>query len=141
MFGKISLAAVLFIFGITPLSFAMKCNSPSQNKQLAQAEPVGHEHTQDDAVVQPGAKAAAEAGNKICPVSGEKINDKMKAAYEYEGRIYNFCCVACIDEFKKDPKKYIKKVEEEMQAVPAGQGQDTEKHNKADSGQHSMGHH
>ena len=55
-------------------------------------------------------------GNKICPVSGEKINEKTKATYEYGGKIYNFCCPMCIDEFKKDPQKYIKKIKEELQA-------------------------
>lgn len=57
---------------------------------------------------------AKDAGNKICPVSGERIDEKNKATYEYEGKIYNFCCAMCIDEFKKDPAKYIKKVEEEL---------------------------
>lgn len=57
---------------------------------------------------------APDVGNKICPVSGEKIDEKMKATYEYNGKIYNFCCSACIDDFKKDPEKYIKKVDEEM---------------------------
>jgi len=62
---------------------------------------------------------AVEAGNKICPVSGEKISDVVASGmtpvtYEYEGKIYNFCCSACIEEFKKDPQKYIKKVEEEL---------------------------
>ncbi len=54
-----------------------------------------------------------DVGNKICPVSGEKINEKTKATYEYKGKIYNFCCAMCIDQFKKDPEKYIKKVEAE----------------------------
>jgi YHS domain-containing protein len=57
-----------------------------------------------------------EVGNKICPVSGEKIEEKLKATYEYEGKIYNFCCASCIEEFKKDPQKYIQKVEEELKA-------------------------
>lgn len=61
------------------------------------------------------AHKAIEVGNKICPVSGEKINEKLKATYEYKGKIYNFCCAACIEEFKKDPEKYIKKIEEEKQ--------------------------
>lgn len=64
----------------------------------------------------PSQSAAVDAGNKICPVSGEKIDEKMKATYEYNGKIYNFCCPACIEEFKKDPDKYIQKVEEELQA-------------------------
>ena len=62
------------------------------------------------------AKKAENVGNKICPVSGEKINEKIKATYEYKGKIYNFCCAMCIDEFKKDPEKYIKKVEEELKS-------------------------
>lgn len=53
---------------------------------------------------------AVDAGNKICPVSGEKIDEK--ATYEYQGKIYHFCCSSCIEDFKKDPEKYIKKVEE-----------------------------
>jgi YHS domain-containing protein len=59
---------------------------------------------------------AIDVGNKICPVSGEKIDEKMKATYEYNGKIYNFCCSMCIEDFKKDPQKYIKKVEEEVSA-------------------------
>ena len=53
-------------------------------------------------------------GNKICPVSGEKIEEATKVTYEYKGKIYNFCCVACIEEFKNDPDKYIQIVNEEM---------------------------
>ena len=60
-------------------------------------------------------KKAVAAGNKICPVSGEAIDEKLKATYEYEGKTYNFCCAMCIDDFKKDPQKYIKKVEEQKQ--------------------------
>ena len=62
------------------------------------------------------AAESTNVGNKICPVSGEKINEDTKATYEYEGKTYNFCCPMCIEEFKKDPEKYIKKVEEELQA-------------------------
>lgn len=62
---------------------------------------------------------AEEVNNKICPVSGEKIDEKTKATYEYKGKIYNFCCEMCIDEFKKDPEKYLKKIEEEKQKAAA----------------------
>ncbi len=58
-------------------------------------------------------KKAEVVGNKICPVSGEKIDEKMKETYEYKGKIYNFCCPMCIEEFKKDPEKYIEKMEKE----------------------------
>lgn len=68
------------------------------------------EPPQADAVTQ----GAIELNNKICPVSGEEIDEKTKVTYEHEGKIYNFCCQMCIDEFKKDPQKYIDKVKEEL---------------------------
>lgn len=62
---------------------------------------------------------SVEVGNKICPVSGEKIGSGgMEAAtYEYQDKIYNLCCAACIEEFKKDPEKYIKKTEEQKEEI------------------------
>lgn len=63
-----------------------------------------------------GMTQEVEVGNKICPVSGEKIEEKLKATYEYNGKVYNFCCASCVEEFKKDPDKYIKKVNEESQS-------------------------
>lgn len=56
-------------------------------------------------------KNAEVVGNKICPVSGEKIGEKVKETYEYKGKIYNFCCPMCVEGFKKDPEKYIEQME------------------------------
>lgn len=56
-----------------------------------------------------------DAGNKICPVMGEKIDEKTKATYEYKGKIYNFCCPMCIESFKKNPESYIKNIEKEKE--------------------------
>ncbi|MDA8171970.1 MAG: YHS domain-containing protein [Nitrospiraceae bacterium] len=56
---------------------------------------------------------AKPVGNEICPVSGEKINPKDKVSYEYKGKIYNFCCTDCLEQFKKDPEKYINKMKKE----------------------------
>lgn len=48
-----------------------------------------------------------------CPVSGEKIKKAEAAAtYEYEGKIYYFCCEKCKEEFVKNPEKYLQKKEE-----------------------------
>ena len=64
----------------------------------------------EEAVSQP----AVEVGNKICPVSGEKIESMGEGVkYEYNGKIYNFCCPMCLKDFKKDPEKYSKIAEEE----------------------------
>lgn len=61
---------------------------------------------------------AVDVGNKICPVTDGFIEDEMKTPYEYEGKIYNFCCAGCIKEFKKDPAKYITKIEQELNNKP-----------------------
>jgi YHS domain-containing protein len=59
---------------------------------------------------------AVEVGNKICPVSGEKVGGDMGeiVKYEYKGKIYNLCCTMCAKDFKKDPEKYSKIAEEEV---------------------------
>ena len=52
-----------------------------------------------------------EVGNKICPVSGPEIKKEEVYQVEYEGKIYNLCCKMCLKDFKKDPQKYIEKLE------------------------------
>jgi YHS domain-containing protein len=54
--------------------------------------------------------ARADSQGK-CPVLGGKINDKVFT--DYQGNRIYFCCAACIDEFKKDPEKYLKKMNEQ----------------------------
>ena len=46
-----------------------------------------------------------------CPVMGGKIDEKFFV--DYQGKRIYFCCAGCIDEFKKDPEKYLKKMEAE----------------------------
>lgn len=110
MFRKILFIVIVsfFVLGISRLS-------------LAQAE---HPHSQTPAA----SKNSVDVGNKICPVSGEKIDDKTKATYEYKGKIYNFCCPDCIVEFKKDPDKYIKKIEEEKAKEEKTEGESMPEH-------------
>ena len=50
-------------------------------------------------------EAATAEPVRICPVMGGEA--KKEFSYEYEGKVYYFCCPSCIDAFKKDPKKYI----------------------------------
>lgn len=54
---------------------------------------------------------AVIVGNKTCPVSGEKIEEGSAVTYEYKGKVYSFCCEVCVEEFKKDPDRYIEKME------------------------------
>ncbi len=51
---------------------------------------------------------------KTCVVSGDKLDGMGEPyVYKYEGREIKFCCKGCVKDFKKDPAKYIKKIEEE----------------------------
>ena len=50
-----------------------------------------------------------------CPVMGGKINKSLYT--DYQGKRIYFCCKGCPEEFKKDPEKYIKKMEAEDEAI------------------------
>jgi hypothetical protein len=49
---------------------------------------------------------------KTCVVSDEKLGE-MGDAYVFvqDGREIKLCCKSCLKDFKKDPAKYIKKIE------------------------------
>jgi len=123
----ISICAILVTLALNDLAFA-GCGCGGCNGNCAQGgcgmNCAQHKDGQmcpahDLAMAKAGtAKAsvskAVDVGNTICPVMGSKIDDKFKVTYEYEGKIYNFCCPGCIEGFKKDPQKYIQKVAEEL---------------------------
>lgn len=51
---------------------------------------------------------------KTCIVSGDTLGEMGKpAVYEYKGREIKFCCKSCISDFKKDPDKFLKKIDEQ----------------------------
>jgi YHS domain-containing protein len=57
-------------------------------------------------------KAAAEGKPQTtCPVLAGNINKQVYA--DYKGKRIYFCCKGCDAEFKKDPEKYMKKLEEQ----------------------------
>ena len=56
-----------------------------------------------------------EVGNKICPVSGNKVGEMGPAIkHTYNGKVYNLCCGMCPRKFDKDPAKYAKIAEDEV---------------------------
>ncbi len=70
------------------------------------------------AIAQQAAVQPVEVGNKICPVSGDKVGqmgDIVK--HEYKGKIYNLCCGMCPKDFDKNPEKYAKIAEDEVAAT------------------------
>jgi YHS domain-containing protein len=54
-------------------------------------------------------KAAAANGaiNEYCAVEKDNKIDEHGKTYTYNGKIIGFCCDDCIDEFKKNPEKYM----------------------------------
>jgi len=48
-----------------------------------------------------------------CVVSGEKLDSMGKPkVIQYEGREVRFCCEGCEPNFRKDPKTYLKKLDD-----------------------------
>ncbi|MCQ9205877.1 MAG: TRASH domain-containing protein [Omnitrophica bacterium] len=66
------------------------------------------------------AAPAIEFGNKICPVSNERLIAGEVIKYEYRGVVYNVCCKMCLKDFKKNPEKYIKKLKAQKEEAEKG---------------------
>lgn len=63
----------------------------------------------------PTATVAAEPEQVTCPVmKGQPISEEYYV--DYKGRRFYFCCEHCVNEFKKDPEKYIPYVDAEIAA-------------------------
>ncbi|MBL7071748.1 MAG: YHS domain-containing protein [Candidatus Omnitrophica bacterium] len=61
-------------------------------------------------------EAAVKVNNEACPVSGENVEAMGGGIeYEYDGKIYSFCCSGCIDIFEKNPEKYGEIAEESVE--------------------------
>jgi YHS domain-containing protein len=54
------------------------------------------------------ATTQAAISQKTCPVMGGPIDPKVYT--DYQGKRVYFCCPSCIDDFKKDPAKYLAKL-------------------------------
>jgi hypothetical protein len=50
---------------------------------------------------------------KTCVVSGEDLGSMGNpVVIVHDGREVKFCCKSCVKQFKKDPEKYLKKLDE-----------------------------
>lgn len=59
---------------------------------------------------------------KTCVVSDEELGGMGEAhIIKYEGREVRFCCPSCEKTFRKDPAKYLKKLDEAAAKAPATQ--------------------
>lgn len=69
----------------------------------------------DDAGKQPTTKPYAL---DVCLVSGEKLGEMgAPIVIQYEGREIRFCCASCEKPFRKDPAKFLKKLDEAEKAA------------------------
>jgi YHS domain-containing protein len=74
-------------------------------------------------------KMAPDTGKKMlspqttCPVTGDPINKKLYV--DYKGKRIYVCCESCIGRVKKNPEKYIKKLEAMGQSVETIPGSKT----------------
>ncbi len=57
------------------------------------------------AAVPKAGKGVVNAGNKMCPVSGDPVSGKSFVTYN--GKRYGLCCPMCRKPFLKDPEKYL----------------------------------
>jgi hypothetical protein len=78
------------------------------------------------------AKAKEEYPLQTCVVSGDKLEDSsMGAPVDYihkeagkADRLVRFCCKSCVKDFKKDPAKYLKMIDDAAgKAAHAGHNQ------------------
>lgn len=64
------------------------------------------------------AEKAVDAGNKLCPISGEPVSGA--SFVEYQGKRYGLCCPGCAKAFLADPEKHIAEMEaKEKASAPA----------------------
>ena len=43
------------------------------------------------------------------PVCGMEVDTKTDLKTDYQGQTYYFCSKGCLEDFKEDPEKYLKK--------------------------------
>ncbi len=80
-----------------------------------EAEHEGHEGSEAKPEAGAAKPAATEIAQKTCPVmAGNPINKDLYV--DHNGRRVYFCCQMCVGKFKKDPAKYVKKLDEQLKA-------------------------
>jgi len=87
-------------------------------------------------------RAPMQVGNAICPISGELISgvgEGNGVQIEHEGKIYNVCCKFCAKDFKKDPEKFSKVIEQNL-ADGTDPGREYESDHDDDAEHHEDSH-
>ena len=110
MLKKIGILVVFLIglFAVTGVVLAVLVTNETESTGVVT------EATSPATQVESTAQAPVSVGNKVCPVTGLKIEKLGENTVEYQGKVYNLCCPDCKDGFLKNPDKYIAKVNEEL---------------------------
>lgn len=87
----------IIIISLAAVASAVSISSAEQAKNMVASTEAG---------------AVIDAGNKLCPVTGEPVDGV--SSYVYEGKKYNLCCSMCTGVFAKDPAKYSAIAEAEV---------------------------
>ena len=95
--------ATVLASGIIALSMAQTATTPAKVDTVHQT------------VAAAGMHAAKLQPQTTCPVTGDPIDKKLYI--DYKGKRIYVCCASCIAKVKKDPEKYIKKLENLGQGV------------------------
>lgn len=75
----------------------------SCSQQTPEVHKVNHDKKQNNAQ-----QAQVKFANSVDPICNMKTTPSMKDTVMYKGKTYGFCSTYCKQEFKKDPKKYVK---------------------------------
>ena len=66
------------------------------------------DHTDSADMEKARMELAKKTDQKVCPVMGEKLNPEIFV--DHNGKRIYFCCKGCIEKFKAEPEKYMKKL-------------------------------
>jgi hypothetical protein len=120
-FSVTAAAALMFVLGLSgckkPETDTEPTDAPSETAEAGDGHTheEGHEHTDIEvalAKLTPEERASAEA-QKICPVSDHELGsmDKpLQVTLADDTKVW-ICCAGCEEELKKNPDKYLAKLD------------------------------
>lgn len=101
-----AVTCMMLALGVCAVILAAGCQSEPK------APPPARDAGKGGAAAAPAATGIAQ---KVCPVMGGPIDPNIFV--DYNGRRVYFCCDMCPSQFKKDPDKYLKKLDEQLKAA------------------------
>lgn len=100
MCKKIVVVSMFIAFQLFFLSSCTKEEKVEAQEEatLSERSHKGHHHEMKDS-------RSSDITNKTCPISGDEVDPLVSTTYH--GKKVYFCCQDCIDDFLKNPEKYM----------------------------------